>query len=468
MKINYLVFVCALCFATSARAYTHFVGPNATYASPNALYAANVVQAGDTIEIEAATYTGTACLAVWQQNNLLIRGVGGRPHLVADGQYIWGKGIWVLAGNDITVENIEFSGAAVPDQNGAGIRLDGTGLTVRHCYFHDNENGILTSNPYAGEILIEYSEFDHNGYGDGYSHNLYIGHVDKLTFRFNYSHHAVVGHNLKSRAKENFIYCNRIMDEETGNSSRLIDLPNGGLSIVTGNLLMQGELAENNNLVGYGLEGLSNDGPHELYVVNNTMVNKRTASCVFLDVKVGTTVVNLANNMFVGMGNITILNGNGTSITNILNPIDATFAGLVDDANYDYHLLPNSPAIDAGASLAPVHGYSLTPDHAYVHPTASEPRELFGTSIDIGAFEYGELSAAGEAIAPAALFFPNPTTGRLYASGEVEHWAVFDAIGRQVFSSGGSEIDLSGLPGGLYLVLAQLGGRYCAEQVLKH
>jgi hypothetical protein len=69
------------------------------------------------------------------------------------------------------VENIEFSGAAVPDHNGAGIRLDETGLIVRSCYFHNNENGILTSNPYAGDILIEYSEFAANGYGDGYTHN---------------------------------------------------------------------------------------------------------------------------------------------------------------------------------------------------------------------------------------------------------------------------------------------------------
>ena len=36
-------------------------------------------------------------------------------------------------------------------------------------------------------------------------HNLYIGHVNKLTFRFNYSHHAYIGHNLKSRADANYI-----------------------------------------------------------------------------------------------------------------------------------------------------------------------------------------------------------------------------------------------------------------------
>ena len=262
-KLLSTVFILMLgvqCFAD-----IHKVGSTKTYKSPNALYTANVIQDGDTIEIDAETYSGQAALAIWKNNNLVIKGVGGRPHLTADGQQIAGKGIWVFSGNNITVENIEFSGSSVPDKNGAGIRFQGIGLSVRHCYFHDNENGILAGNPYEGDILIEFSEFARNGYGDGYSHNLYIGHINKLTFRFNYSHHADIGHNLKSRANENFVLYNRIMDEKIGNSSRLIDLPNGGLSIVMGNLLMQGNSAKNSNMVGFGLEGLTNSSPHEFY-----------------------------------------------------------------------------------------------------------------------------------------------------------------------------------------------------------
>ena len=92
------------------------------------------------------------------KKQLIDKRKGRHPKLDADGQYILGKGIWVLAGNNITVESIEFFGATVPDHNGAGIRLDGVGMNVQRCFFHDNENGILTSNPYAGEIIIEHSE----------------------------------------------------------------------------------------------------------------------------------------------------------------------------------------------------------------------------------------------------------------------------------------------------------------------
>jgi len=138
------------------------VGPSKTYLTPNTLYNANVLQNGDTIEIDAGNYIGNDALAVWLADDLVIKGVGGRPHLQANGQYIWGKGIWVIAGNNVTVENIEFW-------------VDGFGLTVRHCYFHNNENGILTINtPNTGDILVEYCEFGYNGYGDGFSHNIYV------------------------------------------------------------------------------------------------------------------------------------------------------------------------------------------------------------------------------------------------------------------------------------------------------
>lgn len=51
--------------------------------SPSA--AAQIAQDGDTIEIEAGVYARDA--AVWKQNDLMIRGVGGRAHLRAGGAH---------------------------------------------------------------------------------------------------------------------------------------------------------------------------------------------------------------------------------------------------------------------------------------------------------------------------------------------------------------------------------------------
>ena len=56
----------------------------------------------------------------------------------------------------------------MPDRNGAGIRQEGTDLTVTRSWFHDNENGILTGADPESDIVIERSRFFRNGYGDGY------------------------------------------------------------------------------------------------------------------------------------------------------------------------------------------------------------------------------------------------------------------------------------------------------------
>lgn len=448
-----LIFLAFLLLQSTLSAAIHQVGANKPHTTPNALYLANVVQDGDTIEIDAALYSANAALAVWQKHNLLIRGVGSsRVHLEVDGQYIWGKGIWVLAGNNIRVENIEFSGARVPDKNGAGIRLDGVGMQVRNCYFHHNEMGILTSNPGAGEIRIEHSEFGYNGYGDGYSHNVYVGRVAKLIFQYNYTHHSKIGHTLKSRANENIVLYNRLMDELDGESSRLIDLPNGGLAIVMGNLLMQGPLAENNNMLGYGKEGLSNAGPHEIYVVNNTFVNKR-ATCLFIDLNAGTALARAANNIFTGGGTV-VAGAPMMSVNNLLVPAiaDVLFA---DEAQYDYRLLAGSPAIDFGFAQGPAQGYALTPEAMYQHPLQFIQRSIINGAIDAGAYEFGTV-ATNQAYTQTLRVYPNPASNILVLELEKPQFSrIFSSDGRLLAQHGAAQtLDLEGLKPGLYHLVA--------------
>jgi len=116
--------MCLIFFSFSASATVYQVGSSRPHESPNALYLAAVLQDNDTIEIDAETYIGQASLAVWLNNNLVIKGVGGQPQLIAAGEYIWGKGIWVAAGNNITIENISFSGASVPSNILNSITMD--------------------------------------------------------------------------------------------------------------------------------------------------------------------------------------------------------------------------------------------------------------------------------------------------------------------------------------------------------
>lgn len=437
----------------SVNATEHLVGPTQTYVSPNALYLADIVENGDSICIDAGEYVGTAALAVWSADNLHIRGVG--THLKAEGENILGKGIWVLAGNNITVENIEFSGAIVPDNNGAGIRLDGIGMTLRYCYFHDNENGILTSNPGEGLVSISKCEFGNNGYGDGFTHNVYVGHVGFLSFHYNYSHHADTGHLLKSRAEHNTIRYNRFSDETTGNSSRLIDLPNGGHASVVGNIFHQGENALNNNILGYGKEGLTPDIPHNLYCGNNTFHNERTASCLFVDFVDGTDSVFLSNNIFTGGG--IIYNGSADFLM-IENVVEEDPAELLftDVENYDYSLSEDSPAIDAAYTNPDATAF-LLPKFYYEHPLNFAQRFIINNAVDAGAYEYGELSSI-EDFEEDIIVFPNPTTGIVHLPNliDMDILQIFDINGKVYQHTGsGNIVDLSELPIGIYFLIVR-------------
>jgi hypothetical protein len=377
-----------LAIYTPASATILQVGPGKTFAAPCAAIAA--AAAGDTIEIDTSvTYTGDVC--AWTTNNLTIRGVGGgRAHIDAGGQNSQGKGIWVISGANTTVENIEFSGAHVIDQNGVGIRQQGDNLTVRNCYFHDNDEGILTDSSQTSTITIEFSEFAFNGFGDGQSHNVYIGNIGKLIFRYNYSHHAKIGHLLKTRAAQNFILYNRLSDEATGTSSYQIDIPNGGLSYVIGNVIEQGPLNDNSTLVAYLAEGTNPGNPStQLFVINNTFAND-AASGTFISPAAGSAPVVIKNNIFFGPGTIT---GQTTAIK--ANNFSGN-ANFVNSAGFDYHLLAGSPAINAGVDPGADGTFSLAPVFQYVHPACAEGRTTVGV-IDIGAFEF----TGGTGIAPA-------------------------------------------------------------------
>jgi hypothetical protein len=351
------------------------VGPTRQFANPNDVTG---IVSGDVIEIDAGVYNGPA--TIWGTDNLTLRGVGGRAHIVAPANISNGKATWVTQGNNMMVENIEFSGAAVSGLNGAGIRGEGQDLAICGSYFHDNQEGILGG---GGNVLIEYTEFARNGNCidvNGCAHNIYIDNTNRFTLRYSYSHHASSGHLVKSRAAENYILYNRIMDEADGNSSYQIDLPNGGLSYIVGNLLQQGPLNENPILVTYGEEGLLRPN-HTLYVVNNTFVNDASGG-TFVFVQGGSTAT-VQNNLLVGPG--TAVSGTATQTSNL--KINTAAANFVDIGIFDYRPTAATPGIDQGTAPGLGGAFDLTPIYQYVHPTNREPRPV-RNAIDIGAYEY--------------------------------------------------------------------------------
>ncbi|WP_341676599.1 right-handed parallel beta-helix repeat-containing protein [Niveibacterium sp. SC-1] len=333
---------------------------------------------GDTVEIAAGEYRGD--VAVWTQKNLTLRAVGGPVRIKAAGTSAEGKGIWVVRGGAVRVEGIEFTGTRVRDRNGAGIRLDRGQLTVVHCRFIDNENGILTSGDAQSELTIESSEFANNGAGDGKSHNLYVGAIKRLAVSSSYFHHARVGHLIKSRAKENLIAYNRITDEIGGRASYELEFPNGGRALVVGNLIEQSSTTENSVMISFGAEGYAGR-TSQLLLSHNTLVDDKPRNGIFLKVEPGSAVVRAQNNVLVG--------GNGR-----LDGVDAADAGhnfaadwevFVQPQRDDYRLRKGSKLHGKAIAETVMDGMDTAPSSEYVHPLGQ--RELGAKPLNPGAFQ---------------------------------------------------------------------------------
>jgi hypothetical protein len=381
----------------SASAATLSVGPGQAFSAPCAAIAA--ARNGDTIEIDGGTtYKGDTCKIA--RNGLTIRGVHGRPRIDAAGKDAGGKGTWVVTGNDIVVDNVEMVGARVPDQNGAALRLEGANFTLRHSFLHDNENGILGNRNENSDILIEYTEFGHNGHGDGQTHNLYIGKVKSLTFRYNYSHDANVGHNLKSRAMTNTIVYNRFSSTNpgekgstaSGQPSYEIDLPNAGTSYVIGNVIQQPAANQNPAIVAYGEEGATNPG-QDLYFVNNTVVNDFAGGTfLFVSGKVSTPAL-IQNNIFVGNGTLST-----QSSAVLKNNYRAFAADSADRSTGGLGRFASALVIDAGTDPGKsTSGVALAPTGQYKDVASGEARPVVG-ALDLGAYEVSGAKASAKAV----------------------------------------------------------------------
>jgi len=239
-------------------------------------------QDGDTIEVMPGVYVGD--VAVIHQQRLTIRGIGERPHIQAAGQHAEGKGIWVLRGGAVTIENLAFAGARVPDGNGAGIRLERGQLQVNGCHFHDNQMGLLTGNDLATALSVDACSFsDAPVNPDALPHLLYVGRIGHFEMTRSSLRRGREGHLLKCRAQQAVITHNLLDDGPQGQASYELDLPNGGLVTLDGNTVVQGPATRNAVMLAFGAEG--DAWPHSgLVMRGNTFINQRSSGGWFVRV----------------------------------------------------------------------------------------------------------------------------------------------------------------------------------------
>lgn len=166
------------------------------------------------------------------------------------------KAISVIRNGDFRIENIEFRGIRGAHGNGAGIRFERGRLTVRGCAFVDSQTGIVTSNSHDAELTIENSRFAQAPHqAHSLPHLLYAGRIGHLAISGSRFEGGYRGHLIKSRARRSEIRYNLIYDGPGGESSYEIDLPNGGIAHVVGNVVGQSANTQNAAVIAYGSEG---------------------------------------------------------------------------------------------------------------------------------------------------------------------------------------------------------------------
>jgi Right handed beta helix region len=268
-----------MALALPACAATLRVGPDQALTVPSA--AARIATAGDTIEIKPKSGGYYDC-AVWSADNLTIEGIDGGAILTDT--TCQGKGIFVIAGNNITIRNLTFQRARVPDRNGAGIRAEGLNLRIESSRFIDNESGILAVNQPDSSIAVLNSQFIDNGHCEGgrctagiQTDGLRLLYIESCVFQ---SEQA--GDDIRSGAELTELVNNRIDDGAKRANGYLVDLPNGGSLVMRGNQLQRGKPSAERNVAVSILSGIGAQPVPELRFMNNRVKNAGGTSLLFV------------------------------------------------------------------------------------------------------------------------------------------------------------------------------------------
>ena len=160
-----------------------------------------------------------------------------------------------------TVRGITFARAHGSGHIAAGILLEGNNLTVENSQFVENENGILAGGGSASRVIVADSRFRGNGSCQGAcAHAIYAGSpIGLLDIERCHFLDTRTAHHVKSRALSTVVRDSDIADGDSGTSSYLIDVPNGGTVLIERNRLQKGRNSANPEVaISIGEEGVKN------------------------------------------------------------------------------------------------------------------------------------------------------------------------------------------------------------------
>lgn len=340
---------------------------------------------GDTIDLLSGDYPGGFVI---ENRRLTLRGMAGDKAAVFRGgaKPAAHKALLTVRGGEVRLENVEFRGARSTDGSGAGVRLEGGRLTLSRCLLYDNEHGLFATNDDKAEIVISASAFGRAPRVEGGLHHLLnVGRIARLEVTGTRFQQGFEGHLIKTRARENLISYNFIHDGLRGGASFAVDIANGGLATLVGNVIGQGADAQSQVSVAYASENRSWDS-NRLVLAHNTFINHGWLPAWFLRVidkhlPPGVPVI-AVNNLLVGggvfeLGNKGRFEGNRHAMRRMLR----------DAKEQAFELPPGSSLRDKGVDPRNIGGMDLSPKAEFDWKEGAKPFAKPLTAWSPGAFQ---------------------------------------------------------------------------------
>ena len=254
---------------TLALALTATVAAGPLLAQPSAPF--TVAERGESFESlqeavdSIGNRSGTIRIASGRYDDCAVQEAGRIAYVAAtpgsvvfDGGVCEDKATLVLRGRSARVEGLVFTHTAVEDGNGAGIRIEEGDLSVSQTLFLDAQSGILSASDPSSSITVDRSTFSGLGRRDpdgDHAHSIYVNRYGSLTVTNSRFERGTGGHYLKSRAPRIRVTDSSFDDSRGRSTNYMIDLPEGAVGRIAGNIFVQGIGKENyGTMIAVGAE----------------------------------------------------------------------------------------------------------------------------------------------------------------------------------------------------------------------
>jgi hypothetical protein len=338
--------------------------------------------------IDGRNATTRSSINFWNEERAVIKIGGANTPAVQEPSWIVLENLDIRSGRP-PYQFTGRNGASSYADNAASVFVEtGRNLTIRNCILRDSGNGLFVAHTTRNILIEGCSIYDNGIENSAYQHNTYTAAIG-IVYQFNNFgplRTNCLGNNLKDRSaglvvRYNWIESgNRQLDlVDAEDSMDLVNDPGYRKTFVYGNMLVEPEGAGNSQIVHYGGDSgsLSFYRKGTLHFYNNTVVSTRTGNTTLLRLSTNDETCDCRNNIVwttATGSHLALLSEAGVlhlrnnwlksgwvashgSLTGTLYDDGANLTGsdpgFIDSVSQDYHLVQQSPCVNAGVTLHP-------------------------------------------------------------------------------------------------------------------